>query len=161
MLGFDYESVLAADFSTKRFLGSRLLRVRLILVFSLSIWMAGGCLLGCGSTAMAASVEPEVENAAAAMAGHNCHTARNKAKAPKGVASFAPGPRGTMTDCPLAASATAVTTKNSGQLPNPGASPVASSPLIENRAVQLTNTSLIPIPPNRGPTYLRCCVLLI
>lgn len=136
--------------------------VRLLLVFSVSIWMAGGCLLGCGNTAMAAIAEHQVENAApAVVAGHNCHAARNNSKAPKGVTSFAPGPSGMTKDCPLAVGATAVTTKSSGQLPGPGSAPVASLPLIESRQVQLVTTSLIPIPPNRGPTYLRFCVLLI
>jgi len=66
-----------------------------------------------------------------------------------------------MKDCPLAVSATAVASKNSGHLPEPGPAPVAVLPLIENKTAQLVTSSLIPIPPNRGPTYLRCCVFLI
>ena len=111
---------------------------------------------------MAARADHGVENdAPVIVASHGCHAARNKAKAPKDVASLAPGPRGMINDCPLAVSATAVTTRNSGQLPNPGSSPLASLALIESHTVQSVNTSLTPIPPNRGPTYLRCCVLLI
>ena len=134
--------------------------VRLLLVFSVSVWMAGGCLLGCSSnTTMAANA---VENSAHKMAGASCHHApRNTAKQPKGVPSFAPGPRGMMQDCPLAASATAIASKNSGQIQDPGRAPVTPLLLVENGTTQLTSTSLKPIPPNRGPTYLRCCVLLI
>jgi len=136
--------------------------VRLLLVFSVSIWMAGGCLLGCSNTAMAASGDHEIENAApTVMAGHNCHAARNNSKGPKGVPSFAPGPRGMMKDCPLAVSVTAITSKSSGHLPEPGNARVTGLPLIENGTIQLAATSHIPIPPNRGPTYLRFCVLLI
>lgn len=136
--------------------------VRLLLVFSVSTWMAGGCLLGCSNTAMAGSADHEIANdARTSVAGHSCHAMRSNSKAPKGVPSFAPDPIGMMKDCPLAVSATAVTTKSKGQMPDPGHGPVASLPLIENGTVQLANASHTSIPPNRGPTYLRCCVLLI
>jgi hypothetical protein len=136
--------------------------VRLLLVFSVSTWMAGGCLLGCSNTSLAANGNHEtVSDARTIVAGHNCHAMLSDSKAPKGVPSFAPDPIGMMKDCLLAVSATAVTTKSSGQMPDPGLGPVSSLPFIRNGTVQLAGASLIPIPPNRGPTYLRCCVLLI
>lgn len=136
--------------------------LRLTLVFSVSLWMAGGCLLGCGNSAMGAELSKSSSSAQTIVSGHSCHhAAKNETKAPKGVPSFMPAPRGMMQDCPLAASATAVTAKNSNHVPDPGSAPVASLPLIDHETVQFASSSLIPIPPNRGPTYLRCCVLLI
>jgi hypothetical protein len=152
--------------------------VRLLLAFSVSIWMAGGCLFGCSNAAMGAGIAHEADNTGnAIVSGESCHAAAsshdfgssqkpkkrtaNNAKHPKGVPSFTPGPRGMMKDCPLAVSATAVASKNSGHLPEPGRGPVAVLPLIENKTAQLVTFSLTPIPPNRGPTYLRCCVFLI
>ena len=131
--------------------------VRLLLVLSVSLWMAGGCLLGC-STSAAASEQPALAIETRA----SCHhAAKSEAKPPKGVPSFMPGPRGTMQDCPLAVSATAVTAKTSNHFPDPGSGPTASLPVTDRAVVQISTTSLIRIPPNGGPTYLRCCVLLI
>ena len=136
--------------------------VRLLLVFCVSVWMAGGCLLGCGSTVMAASrYAGKAAHSEHATVAKSCHAASNTSKQPTGVPSFVPGPRGSMTDCPLVVNATAATSKNSGKLPDPGRGLAATLPLIEYRKIQPVTTSLIHIPPNRDPTYLRCCVLLI
>lgn len=150
--------------------------VRLLLVFSVSIWMAGGCLLSCSNAAIGAdlSSDPDI-SAQAVVSGESCHAAGShegssqkpkkqtakSTKQPKGVPSFAPGPRGMMKDCPLVVNATAVTSKSNAHLPEPGRAQVAVLPLIDNRTAQLVTSSLIKIPPNRGPTYLRCCVFLI
>ena len=135
--------------------------LRLTLVFSVSLWMAGGCLLGCSTTAMGAEPVNKVDDSTT-VSGHSCHhAAKNEAKPPKGVPSFMPGPRGNMKDCPLAVSATAVTAKTSNHLPAPGSAPTAGLPVIGHETVQLASFFPKPIPPNRGPTYLRCCVLLI
>ena len=135
--------------------------LRLTLVFSVSLWMAGGCLLGCGNTAMGAEPANKVEESTV-VSGHSCHhAAKSETKPPKGVPSFMPGPRGNMKDCPLAVSPTAVTAKPSNPLPAPGTAPSAGLPIISHETIQLASFSPKPIPPNRGPTYLRCCVLLI
>jgi hypothetical protein len=151
--------------------------VRLLLAFSVSIWMAGGCLFGCSSSAMGAEGSIAAEHSAnAIIAAESCHAASshdccstkkpkkqtvNNSKQPKGVPSFAPGPRGMMKDCPLVVNATAATSKNSGNLPDPGRGPIVLLPLIENKAAHSETFFVTSIPPNRGPTYLRCCVLLI
>jgi hypothetical protein len=132
--------------------------VRLALLFGVSIWMSGGCLLGCGSTAMAAHGAQKDENTITATP--SCHS-KHHSKQPTGVPAFMPGPRESMKDCPLAVGATAAISKSSNQLPHPGSGSIAGLPVIETRTVQLVSFSLKPIPPNRGPTYLRCCVLLI
>ena len=135
--------------------------LRLSLVFSVSIWMAGGCLLGCSNTVMGAEPGNKADDSTS-VSGHSCHhAAKSEAKPPKGVPSFMPGPRGSMKDCPLAVSATAVTAKTSNHLPDPGSAPTAGLLVIDHETVQLAISSAKPIPPNRGPTYLRCCVLLI
>ena len=135
--------------------------LRLALVFSVSFWMAGGCLIGCSNTAMGAEPVNKVDDSTT-VSGLNCHhAAKSEAKPPKGVPAFMPGPRGNMKDCPLAVSATAVTAKTSNHLPAPGSAPTAGLPVISHETIQLASFSPKPIPPNRGPTYLRCCVLLI
>jgi len=135
--------------------------LRLTLVFSVSFWMAGGCLLGCSNTAMGAEPSNKVDDSTVVF-GQSCHhAAKNESKPPKGVPSFMPGPRGNMKDCPLAVSATAVTAKTGNHLPHPGSAPTAGLPVIDHETIQLATSSPKPIPPNRGPTYLRCCVLLI
>jgi hypothetical protein len=131
--------------------------VRLLLAISVSIWMAGGCLLGCSNSAMAASWETD-SSTPVIVAGKSCHSAQHQ---PPGVPSFAPTPLGTMKDCPLVTNATAITSKNSGHLPDPGRVPVAALPLIENKTEQLNTSLVVSFVPNRGPTHLRCCVFLI
>ena len=146
--------------------------VRLLLSISVSIWMAGGCLFGCSNTAVAA------ENSANMVeAGESCHaershdccatqkskkqTATAKAPQPEGVTSFAPAPRGMMQDCPLVVNATAVTSKNSSHVPDPGRVSVAVLPSFEKQTQLADNTLVVPFLPNRGPTHVLCCVFLI
>lgn len=147
--------------------------VRLLLAVSVSIWLAGGCLFGCSNTAMAASAttQPAVE-------GESCHAARAhdccaKSKQPKqptgkvkvklnemlaGVSSL---PREGMNECPLMIGATAVVTKNSSNSPDlVGATTAPLRPAISDS--ELPQRQIVdPFLPNRGPTYLRCCVFLI
>jgi hypothetical protein len=146
---------------------------RLLLAISVSIWLAGGCLFGCSNTAMAATAttQPAVE-------GESCHAARAhdccaKSKQPKqtrvkvkvnfterlaGVASL---PSGSMSECPLMIGATAVASKNSSNSPDiVGAITAPLRPAISN--TELPQRQIVdPFLPNRGPTYLRCCVFLI
>jgi len=148
--------------------------VRLLLVFSVSIWMAGGCLFGCSNGAMAADVVddsvPTVE------AGESCHAAQShhccatkkakqqvvsKVRQPVGLPSFMPGPRDLMKDCPLIVNATAATSKSSTHVPNPARVPATVLPSFEKQTEAAHNLPVVSFLPNRGPTHLRCCVFLI
>jgi hypothetical protein len=129
--------------------------VRLLLAVSVSIWMAGGCLFGCANTAMGAEVAQSSENVIDA--GMSCHAKRPHANVP----SFTPSPRGMMNECPLVVNSTAVTSKNSTHVPDPGRGPIAALPSFEKQIAHPDNTLVAPFRPDLGPTHLRCCVFLI
>ena len=148
--------------------------VRLLLAFSVSIWMAGGCLFGCSNNAIAADVvedsvpTTEAGESCHAVQAHDCCAAKKPGKQvvhnlrqPIGLPAFAPGPRDMMKDCPLAVNATAATSKNSTQAPDPGRTSVAVLPSFEKQTARADNASVVSFLPNRGPTHLRCCVFLI
>ena len=128
--------------------------VRLVIAFSVSIWMAGGCLLGCSRRAAGAELQHHAQTVVAVP---SCHQAKHS----NGGRSFTPAPRESVKDCPLVVNATAAISKNSGQLPDPGSGPVFSLPLIQNTTVQSNTSLVVGFLPNRGPTHLRCCVFLI
>lgn len=158
---------------------------RLLLAVSVSVWMAGGCLFGCGNmNAMAAEATPANvsaagdENCRVAQAAHSCCTrpvaqkqkqktkTRTTLRTPK--TQLAAFPSGTLTapphemkDCPLLANNTAATSKSSGSQADPGRTPVAVLPSVENLNDQSRTTIASSHVPNRGPTHLRCCVFLI
>lgn len=154
--------------------------VRLLLAVCVSVWLAGGCLLGCGNMAMAA--QSEEQSTEAAVEGASCHTAQahhccskaapakqNKpAKQnnidPKLTQSFlalASMPRGMMNDCPLAMRGTAITSKASSNAPDSDLATNAQLPLANANGELPQKHVVAPLVPNRGPTYLRCCVFLI
>lgn len=148
--------------------------VRLVLAFSVSIWMAGGCLFGCSNSAIAAGVDDWVptveagESCHAVQQSHHCCAAKKAKKKvvrnvrqPVGLPSFVPGPRDLMTDCPLAVNATAATSKSSTHVPDPGRIPAAVLPSFEKQTTPVDNVEVVSFLPNRGPTHLRCCVFLI
>ena len=151
--------------------------VRLLLSFSVSIWMAGGCLFGCSNSAMGADVVTDTESSTQAVeSSESCHAKRSHdccatAKPKKstastsrqleGVASFIPAPRGAMKDCPLVVNSTAATSKSSSYLLDPGPAPTAVLAQFEKQTELPDNTLVVPFLPNRGPTHLRCCVFLI
>jgi len=135
--------------------------------------MAGGCLFGCSSSALAHQAD---DSAQTIVAGESCHTthshdccatkkqkkqALSHSQQPTAMPSFVPVSRGMMKDCPLVVNATAATSKNSSQLPDPARGPVTVLPFIETTSEQSDTFFVVPFPPNRGPTYLRCCVFLI
>lgn len=130
--------------------------VRLLLCVSVSIWMAGGCLLGCSGTAIGAESKPEAQTV---VAGESCHA--KHAKQSTGVPSFAPARGGMVKDCPVVVNATAATSKNSGHVPDPGRGPAYALPLLEKTTIQSNTSHVVAYLPNRGPTHLRCCVFLI
>lgn len=148
--------------------------VRLLLAISVSIWMAGGCLFGCSNTAMGAEVAPASANVVEA--GNSCHAkhshdccAAGKSKPKKLVASnlkpdassFVPSPRGMMNECPLVVNSTAVSSKQSTHLADPGRGPVAALPSFDKQTEHTDHNLVASFLPNRGPTHLRCCVFLI
>jgi hypothetical protein len=147
--------------------------VRLLLAVSVSIWMAGGCLFGCSNNAMAHELDDSTQ---AVVAGESCHTSHShdccatkkpkkqiarSSQLPAAGPSFAQLLYGMMKDCPLVVNATAAISKNSSHLPDPARGPVAALPFIETTSEQSDTFLVIPFLPNRGPTYLRCCVFLI
>lgn len=146
--------------------------VRLLLTVSVSIWLAGGCLLGCGSMATAAQRGEDQ----AAVEAESCHSAQehhccSKAKPAKqttidpklteSLPALATLPRGPMGDCPLAMSATAIAAKASGNSADSAQTTNATLPLSAGNREQNQKHFSVPLVPNRGPTYLRCCVFLI
>ena len=148
--------------------------VRLLLAFSVSIWMAGGCLFGCSNSVIAANViddsVPTVE------AGESCHAMQSHhccaTKKPKkqvirnrrqtdALPSFLPAPLDLMKDCPLVVNATAAISKNSTHVPDPGRVSVAVLPTFEKQTSHPDNVAVVSFLPDFGPTHLRCCVFLI
>ena len=156
--------------------------VRLVLAFSVSLWLAGGCLFGCNMAMASQSSSDE----AAAVEGDSCnsekaHDCCSKPKAPKprsvpefqteallnqtrgfpGLTTLASFPHGSSSDCPLAINSTAITSKSNSNSPAPAYASNASLPLAENDGEIPQKQVVAPLRPNRGPTYLRCCVFLI
>jgi hypothetical protein len=139
--------------------------VRLLLAISVSIWLAGGCLFGCSNT-VAADVATEASQAA--VHGESCHARLKHAKQLKvsrnlneTFAGISSGPREGMNECPLMIGATAVVSKNSSNSPEFVGATTAPLPLAISSG-ELTQKQIVdPFLPNRGPTYLRCCVFLI
>jgi hypothetical protein len=147
--------------------------VRLLLTVSVSFWLAGGCLLACGNMAMAATQRDEEQTAVEAPScqsaqEHHCCSKPKPAPQstidPKLTESFlalTPVPRDSMSECPLAMNATAITAKANSYSPDSAQTTNAALPLAAGNR-ELPRTHLVaPLVPNRGPTYLRCCVFLI
>ena len=147
--------------------------VRLLLAISVSIWLAGGCLFGCSNMATAAS-----ETAQSEVEGESCHAAhahdccakpkprkqtkvKLKVNSNETFAGVSSGPREGMSECPLMIGATAAVSKSSSNSPDllgATAAPIS----LPVTAAELTQKQIVdPFLPNRGPTYLRCCVFLI
>ena len=159
---------------------------RLFLAISVSVWLAGGCLFGCNSTAMA-SAGPGDD--AAKVEGESCHAKRahdccskpkpepKAAKQPTATTqniikldkltqaatstTLSSLPQAMMGDCPLVISSTAITSKSNSNSPDPAQATNATLPLIENSGVVVQKHEVASYLPNRGPTYLRCCAFLI
>ena len=165
--------------------------VRLLLALSVSIWLAGGCLFGCGNMAIAAKITAETNQPA--IEGESCHAihsqagraqvshaqaarshdccAKPKPKAAKqrqvnvnlkqtlaGVSSLPPGG---MSECPLMIGATAAVSKSSSNSPDLVGTTAMAVSLPVSDPQLIHKHSFDPFLPNRGPTYLRCCVFLI
>ena len=130
--------------------------VRLLLAVSVSIWMAGGCMFGCASSTMGAELTQSSEQVIEAAM--SCHAKHSPVAH---MPSFVPSPQGMMNECPLVVNSTAVTSKSSTHVPDPGRGPIAALPSFEKQITHTDNVLVAPFRPDRGPTHLRCCVFLI
>ena len=99
---------------------------------------------------------------------HDCCAAKKPRKQiahssqpPAAGPSFTQLPETMMKDCPLTVNATAAISKNSSHVGDPARGPLAVLPFIESTSEQSDTFLAAPVLPNRGPTYLRCCVFLI
>ena len=149
---------------------------RLVLALSVSFWMAGaGCMLGCGNSVSAAgSARAESADAqqvvgatCASAHSHDCcakhHARETSAKTssnPEVLLAAVPGTMG-IEGCPLAVNATAAISKPGTAQTNSGTTLVDSLPQVQTVGRRSNIRSTSAIVPNHGPTYLRCCVLLI
>ncbi len=157
--------------------------VRFVLAPMLSLWVAGvGCMLGCeGMVAVAtdksAATTQHSEHiptivasghACASNKTHDCCNKRrpeSKTKARSGTPDrpliTSERPSSGMMNCPLAVSRAAVVTKAQGG--DTSASPaLARSTLPAQSSLEQIAPLSTPLRlPNRGHTYLRCCVFLI
>ena len=148
---------------------------RLVLALTVSFWMAGaGCLLGCGNSVSAAegvraaSADAQqvvmAGNACASAHSHDCCAKQHARKATANnlevLLAAVPSPIG-MEGCPLAVNATAAISKPGSVQANPDTTLVDSLPHVQSAGQRSNIRSTTPIVPNRGPTYLRCCVFLI
>lgn len=170
--------------SAMRFLTSvRVIRV--VLALAVGFWMAGGgCILGCNSMVAAANNAPTTRSgslatiasgeACASIKSHDCcakhggkrqSTSRSEAKnlqpATSAVTADLSGTSGSMMDCPLAVNATAALSKAKQDQSDSElllTSTIDFHPPLQAEASALSPPARLP---NRGHTYLRCCVFLI
>jgi hypothetical protein len=167
-----------------RFLSSiRIVRVALALVVAL--WMAGaGCMLGCENMVSASAMNEASSPAnsvaivadgevCASMQSHDCCAEQRAKSAPKAAAK--PNSRltksalgaqldatsSTMRDCPLTMNATAALSKARPDTSKVVLAHTRTTAWLPNLQEQVTALSSPPLLPNRGHTYLRCCVFLI
>ncbi len=158
--------------------------VRFVLAPLLSLWIAGaGCMMGCeGIVAAAATVASSIsmhsvhhseQNATIVASGHACSSSGAKnasetksavkqtSKSATTLVTLGGSSSGMMKDCPLAVSRAAIASKTRNN--EIAAAPVlAHSILPAENAVERTSPLSTPLRlPNRGHTYLRCCVFLI
>ena len=161
---------------------TRLIRVALAL--TVAFWMAGaGCMLGCESMVAAATNVPTGPadsalvasgEACASKRGHDCcakqegkrtHKAHAKSKnlqiPTDAFTTNLSGTSTSMIDCPLAVNASAALSRakhdqSSSVLLLTHANP--SVPSLQEQVAALSPPTRLP---NRGHTYLRCCVFLI
>lgn len=146
--------------------------VRVLLTVSVATWLAGGCLLGCRNMAIAAQRDEdpaavEADSCQSAQEHHCCSKARPAKQSAidptltESLLALATVPRGPMGDCPLAMGATAMAAKASSSSPESDQTTNAELPLTAGNRELRQQYFAVPAVPNRGPTYLRCCVFLI
>ena len=151
--------------------------LRFVLAINVSLWMAGaGCLLGCSSETHAAASAP-IESADTVVAEHSCASASHdccaKMKAQKesapangsrtdlSASEVRPYQSSMLESCPMAVNASAIVSKGRAEVSKAPISKTIEAPL-PSTVVAINSRSVDrPTLPNRGPTYLRCCVFLI
>ena len=160
----------------KRF--SSIKALRIMMALAVAFWMAGGgCMIGCENM-LPSLVTAEAKtssvtliasgSACASMGAHDC-CAHHQSAANKSHKTGAGIPGATevgtipssMVDCPLAVNAFAALSKSRSE----------NSSSVVNHRVGLFSPTIASVrgpelerffsPPNRGHTYLRCCVFLI
>ncbi len=163
--------------------------VRVVLAMALSLWVAGaGCMMGCGNM-MAAGAHSSTANEALHSYGHStivvsgdacasakshdcCAKRKSEVRSPPKSQPRQTATTGTtlvnsdepssdMEGCPLAVGKAAVVTKsaNADVRGSKAAAPESfSANTYPEQAVPFTTPLRLP---NRGHTYLRCCVFLI
>jgi hypothetical protein len=167
-----------------RFLSSMRI-VRVALALAVALWMAGaGCMLGCENMVSASSINEASSpantvaivaegEACASMHSHDC-CARQRAKsAPKPAVKSnsrvtsstiwaqLDATSSTMKECPLAINATAALSKARPDTSKVVLAHTRTSARLPRLHEQTMALSSPPLLPNRGHTYLRCCVFLI
>ncbi len=164
--------------------------VRFVLAPVLSLWIAGaGCMIGCEGMVAAAATAPSSisekhsghhsgRNATRVASGQGCSSGGSHSCCAKNPGETKPAAErtnksdtalimasgsssGMMKDCPLAVSRAAI----AGKIRNneiAAAPQLARSILPAENALERTSPLSTPVRlPNRGHTYLRCCVFLI
>ena len=161
--------------------------VRVVLALAVAFWMAGaGCMLGCenmvaaaaSSAASSPASAPTIiatGEACASIHSHDCcarHGARRAQSSSAQSNSSAVdstavamtdlgATSGSMMDCPLAINATAALSKAKQDQSSNALLLTRANGSIPDLHEHGTALSLPPRLPNRGQTYLRCCVFLI
>ena len=159
--------------------------IRVSLALAVAFWMAGaGCLLGCeqmvnasAATAVASPASPTtiVASGSACASAHSSHdccakrgnasksktSAKPSAKAPSEKPESVEAIPVSMMDCPLAVTATAALSKAGSDQASAALPDSSARTVLANLAEQTTAFARPLRLPNRGHTYLRCCVFLI
>lgn len=159
--------------------------VRFVLATALSLWIAGaGCMFGCetmfaavaggqGTSQTQHMGQGQVKASADSCSSSKSHDccAKNQTKEQSGTSrAVTPGRTllaseksspGGMMRCPFAVNGAAVVTKASSKQIAPPVAPLPSFLPTESFRGQSISLSHRPLLPNRGHTYLRCCVFLI
>ncbi len=164
--------------------------VRLVLAPVLSLWIAGaGCMMGCEGMVAAAAPAPSSiseersghhsgQNATIVASGQGCSSGGSHGCCAKNPGETKPAAERTITsdstqimgsgsssgmmkDCPLAVGRATIPAKI--RINEVAAAPVPANPSLpaENSLEQSAPLSTPLRLPNRGHTYLRCCVFLI
>ena len=140
-----------------------------IAAFGLAVWLTGlGCLFGCEMNVSAAATnahEPAQAESCHAMAHDCCHAMKSHESGKSDTAQTVslvpwPGARGEMSPCPFANPAAESARKAHGVQAVADSTPRAQPPASEARILPREFMGRVLVP-DRGGTYLRCCVFLI
>ena len=136
--------------------------IRRLATLALVLWLAGfGCFLGCEMSAAAAPAADSQTSAAAESCSAFTHDCCHKSQSGP-LASFVPTPAGQDMPacCPLTGQS-ADPARKAGNLNAPVAASQAGLPHARTVNATLTYFARSPQIPDRGSTYLHCCVFLI